>query len=1344
MPGQLFTHDFLTHGIRATVEWKDVIDRPAVFAAFRDGIRSRYEAFAEFHDPNEAVTEQELIRPVLELLGWTEYLPQQGTIRNEDVPDLLLFSDPEAKERAAKKRKPNERYRDAAVVEESKRFRLPLDSRGDSGTQSRTPHGQILGYLSTAEIVSEGRIRWGILTNGGTWRLYDHRCRPRASGYFETDLAELIQPDREDDLRVFLLLFRRDSVTPLPGATTSFLETALVEGRRYEERVAQDLSGIVFERVFPSLVRAMADATNESLTQIREAALIFLYRLLFVLYAEDRGLLPVNDSRYDDYGLRKRVRDDVARRRADGDAFSTHATSYYDHLMTLFRLIDKGDASIGLPPYNGGLFASETAALLERMRLADAEIAPIINDLSHSQDPDHERRFVNYRDMSVQQLGSIYERLLEREPVRDGNGTIVIRPNPYARKDSGSFFTPQELVDLIVERTLKPLAEERLQAFKAKAAELKRDRRPKAERQADLLKLDPAEAVLNLKVLDPAMGSGHFLVTAVDFLSDYVAHVIDYTPTVPEWLNGEYVSPLVQRVETIRGDILRRAKKSNWVIDETLLTDQAIIRRMVLKRCIYGVDKNPLTVELAKVSLWLHSFTVGAPLSFLDHHLRYGDSLVGLRVAEATEDLRKIAELFLSSAIAGAETATEGMQRIEELSDADIAEVRESARLFYGVDATTAELRGLLDFLCGFRWLTAGMNRGERDAFKSPLIESLNQQLDDAYTLLTKGPEAANPKRSGDWDASWRRFKKLWHEVTSVAEREGFLHWEVAFPGVWRHWQNVSPEGGFDAVIGNPPWDRIKLQEVEWFATRDPELALAPTAAARKAAVRQLRRQGALIADQFDAAKEQAEGLSRMVRSSGHYPLLSGGDINLYSLFVERAMTLLKPDGLVGLLTPSGIYADKTAAKFFKSVSTGGRLVGLFDFENRRLGTALPPFFPDVDSRFKFCALIFGGEDRRFDETQCAFFLHDTRTVDPDRCFSLTPTDFARVNPNTCTAPVFRTRRDAEITRRIYERHPVLVDRSRGNETWPIRYRTMFHMTNDSHLFRTAPQLEADGFYPVRGNQWKKGNELYLPLYQGRMIWHFDHRANSVHFNPENMHNPYLSQEVTKAQHADPDFLPQTRYWVPASAVEPVIPQTRGWVLGFRDITNPTNVRTMVASIVPWAGYSNKLPFLIRDDGVVAMCLLANLNAMCLDFVVRQKMHGTSLNLFIVEQLPVIAPDDYNRQFGNTTARDLVRDHVLRLTYTAHDMAPFARDLGYDGPPFIWDEEERRHLRARLDALYFHLYGITRDDAAYILSTFPIVQREDTTRFGTYRTRDLILAYMNALTAGDTDTMVAG
>ena len=529
-----------------------------------------------------------------------------------------------------------------------------------------------------------------------------------------------------------------------------------------------------------------------------------------------------------------------------------------------------------------------------------------------------------------------------------------------------------------MDRTLKPLVEERLKAFKEKAAELKNGRRSKDWREAELARLDPAEAVLELKVLDPAMGSGHFLVTAVDFLSDYIAELIEYVPAVPEWLGGAYASPLVRRVDQIRREILQRAEESDWVLEEAQLTDQAIIRRMVLKRCIYGVDKNPLTVELAKVSLWLHSFTVGAPLSFLDHHLRCGDSLVGLRVSEATEELRRIAEVFLTSAIAGAEAATQGMRLIEDLSDADIAEVRESARLFHGVDERTADLHGLLDFLCGFRWLAAGMKRKERNTFETRLFEMIGQDLDNAYELLARGPDNVDFETAGQTQDSRSRFEELWRKARTIADREGFLHWEVAFPGVWRHWQNSRPEGGFDAVIGNPPWDRIKLQEVEWFATRAPELALEPTAAARKAGIKRLRDQGAPLAAEFDDTKDRADKLGQLVRGSGHYPLLSRGDINLYSLFVERAMGLIKPDGFVGLLTPSGIYADQTAARFFESVSTKGRVSGLFDFENKKI------FFKDVHASFKFCALIFGGEKRRFDETKCAFFLHDTATINAD------------------------------------------------------------------------------------------------------------------------------------------------------------------------------------------------------------------------------------------------------------------------------------------------------------------------------------------------------------------------
>ena len=985
MPGQLFTHYFLTDGIKTTPEWQA---SASAIGEFRDRTKPVYETLKLHHSPNEATTEQGLIRPILEALGWMDYLPQQGAKGNEDIPDHLLFADSQSKEHATRRTNSQDRYLDALLIEESKRFALSLDSRDpNDNAKPGSPHAQVLRYLATADTVSDGRIRWGILTNGGVWRLYDHRARPRAMAYFESNLAEILDTGDEDGLRTFYLLFRRDSFIPQQGDTTSFLNNALAEGRRYEERVAQDLSEAVFKKVFPNLVQALADASDRELPEVREAALTFLYRLLFLLYAEDRGLLPVNDSRYDDYSLRKGVRDSVARRMEQGDTFSHVATSYYDHLTTLFRLIDKGDASIGLPPYNGGLFATESAPLLEEVRLPDSTVAPIVYELSHTENP-HGRRFVNYRDMSVQQLGSIYERLLEREPVRDGAGNIDIRPNPYARKDSGSFYTPQELVDLIVDRTLKPLAEERLRAFEDKSNELKSDRRSKAERMTELRKLDPAEAILDLKVLDPAMGSGHFLVSAVDFLSDYIGETIEYVPAVPEWLDGEYESPLVARIAAIRREILQRAGESGWAMDDSQLTDQAIIRRMVLKRCIYGVDKNPLTVELAKVSLWLHSFTVGAPLSFLDHHLRCGDSLVGLRVSDANKDLARLGGMYSGSAIAAAESAAVTMHQIEQMSDADISEVQESASLFREIEATTSELRGALDILCGVRWLAAGMKKKQRDSFEEPVAAALALQEERAYQLISKGPDSVDSGDAIKQRTFWPAFEETWNNAKSIRDDEGFLHWEAAFPGVWRHWQNVAVEGGFDAVIGNPPWDRIKFQEVEWFAIRDLEVALATTAAERRAGIRRLRNQESPLVSEFDAAKRQTEGLSAMLRASGHYPLLFSGDVNLYSLFVERAMSLVKPDGFVGLLTPSGIYADRAAANFFKSVSTAGRVASLFDFENRRLGTALPAFFPDVDDRFKFCALIFGGEERSFAETECAFFLHDTETInDTDRCF---------------------------------------------------------------------------------------------------------------------------------------------------------------------------------------------------------------------------------------------------------------------------------------------------------------------------------------------------------------------
>ena len=1348
MAGQLFTSYFLTEGIRTTPEWEAQMSPEADLGV---QLRQVYEGFRNYNQPNEAVTEDDLIIPVLKILGWTDLLAQQGSGHNEDIPDYLLFADAQVKARATTRPSAEQRYKDALVIVENKRFGLHLDRRDKiDRVQSSTPHSQILHYLSVADTVSEGNIRWGILTNGSLWRLYDRRTSPRATAYFEIDLGTTLES--AEDTKLFTLIFGRDSFTPQSGANASFLEFALRESKNYEERVAQDLSSVVFEKVFPNLIQALTDASKTDLGTAREAALIFLYRMFFLLYAEDRGLLPVHDMRYEEYGLRKSVREDIARRMGSETPFSETVSRYYDHIMALCRMVDKGEASIGMPPYNGGLFSSESAPLLEEVRLSDAAIAPIIHNLSHVKD-DSGTLFVNYRDMSVQQLGSIYERLLEREPVRDSDGTITVKPNNFARKDTGSYFTPQELVDLIIDRTLSPLIAERSAVFETKGKDLVDDPRPTSERLADLTYLDPAEAVLDLKVLDPAMGSGHFLVTAVDFLSDRISELAEHTPSVPQWTNGEYTSPLVERIDTIREGIIQRANESHWTIDEAQLTDQTIIRRMVLKRCIYGVDKNPLTVELAKVALWLHSFTVGAPLSFLDHHLRCGDALLGIRVSEAIGELHRLDPLFVSPAIGGAETATENMQRIENISDADIAEVQESTSLFSKVEETTADLRNMMDILNGIRWQTAGMKAKEIKSLELTMKNVLMEEPIQSYPLLANGPRMDDPRTKDVRKPFWQQFEDIWRQARATADQETFLHWEAAFPGVWQGWTDADRQGGFDAVIGNPPWDRIKLQEVEWFSSRYPEIALAQTAAARKEGIQRLRKIGSPLAGEYDDAKDRADKLGKIVRFSKQYPLLSGGDINLYSLFVERAASLVKPDGMVGLLTPSGIYADKTAATFFQSISTTGRLSDLYDFENRRSRIKLPPFFPDVDSRFKFCALIFGGQKRKFSESQCAFFLDDTVSLnDSQHSFPLTSEDFTRVNPNTGTSPIFRTRQDADITRRVYRQHPVLVDRSQGGErhTWPVRYHTMFHMTNDSHKFKTAQQLESDGFYPTEGNRRKKGEKVYLPLYEGKMVQAFDHRAASVVVNQTNLNRPSQPRDTLLEEHLNPSWVTTPQFWVDEESFE--WPSGLEWVVGFKEITAPTNRRTVISSLLPKSGFGNKTPILLPVSKEIsipeyrnsAVLLAANFNCVPFDFIARQKVHGQTLNLYIVEQLPVITPDDYDRQFGVTTSRELVRDHVLRLTYTAHDMEPFAKDMGYDGPPFIWDEEERRHLRARLDALYFHLYGISREDADYILSTFPIIKREDEKEFKTYRTRDLVLGYMNALEAGDTESKVAG
>ena len=1080
--GSLFASDFLSDAITRLPDWQELDD--ASLEDLEAALRAIFDRFPAAASPNESQTEDDLIWPVLARLGWTASLRQQNlsAFGRVDVPDGLLFSDDAMKAQANDFVQEWRRYELGLAVVESKRWLRPLDRHSGRHGEETAPSTQMLRYLRRIDDVTTGKLRWGILTDGARWRLYYQGARSVSEQFFEVDLAALLDLPGHNDglfaldaaecrhwLKVFALVFRREAFLPGAADARTFHQRAIAEGRFYEERVAASLSNLVFGQVFPALARAIAAAEPDApLPEVREAALLLLYRLLFILYAEDRDLLPVRDRRYDDYALRDRVRGDVGRRKDQGDTFAETLATYWSAIDGLCRAIDQGEISIGLPPYNGGLFDRERAPLLDRIRLGDRVMADVIDALSFEQGPAG-RRYINYRDLGVRQLGSIYERLLEHELAPDGDG-VAVRPNIFARKGSGSYYTPDDLVGLIVEETIEPLVRARMDAFEAEAGRMPADGPERERAVARLAALDPAENILGLKVCDPAMGSGHFLVSLVDYLADGVIAAM----AEAEALADGYVSPLVGRIQAIRDRIVANAEERNWAIDLDRLDDRHIIRRMVLKRCVFGVDKNPMAVELAKVALWLHTFTVGAPLSFLDHHLRCGDSLFG---AWARGGIDKAIDyggpLLLHGSVTQAERSALGMQTIEELTDAEIAEAHRSAETFAQVEEATAPLDAVLSLVHAIDWLEV-KDRDGRTALQSFFGGLLGDPIEIALgqaEVSAERPESAH-------------FAELLRKARHLVDEERFLNWQAAFPGVWTNWQSASPEGGFDAVIGNPPWDRMKLQQVEWFATRRREIALAPRAADRKRMIAALEQAGDPLAQDCALASERATAAARMARSGGDYPLLSGGDLNLYSLFVERAMSLVKRDGMVGLLTPSGIASDKTAARFFKGVATEGRLKALYDFENKKV------FFPDVHASFKFCIFV-ASPSPIGEAAHCAFYLHDiSERDDHERCFALTAESFARVNPNTGTAPIFRTRRDAALTTAIYGRLPVLVDRSSGAEVkaWPVNYATMFHMTNDSGLFRTHAELEErEGTYPIGGNRFASPAGEWVPLYEGHL-----------------------------------------------------------------------------------------------------------------------------------------------------------------------------------------------------------------------------------------------------------------
>ncbi|WP_038069805.1 Eco57I restriction-modification methylase domain-containing protein [Thermus scotoductus] len=1179
---------------------------------------------------------------------------------------------------------------------------------------------------------------WGILAAPWEVRLLRKYYHVSTPGYVAFNLVELFEAPRSEALKEFQVLLLllspsrfqkgRDGKTPLDRYYERARETGIRARDALRKGVVEALEVLGNAFLTEDLRRKLQDP--EHLKAYHEELLRLVYRLLFLLYAESRDLIPhggelswVYEREYSVSALREKAsRQDLL------VAYEDRHTDLWEKLLATFRLVYRGDERLGVPALNGELFAPEGLPLLtggvldpgERAlhpdlpRPKNGELLRAIRLLTHVEREGALER-INYRDLEVEEIGHVYEGILSLAP-RMVDGRYTLEGHLLERKASGSYYTPRELVQLVLQESLVPVVEARL-------------------REAGEDPKKQEEALLSLKVLDPAMGSGAFLISALEYLAEKLLEVRGQGKDDPEALYAA--------------------------------------RHLVASRCLYGVDLNPMAVELAKLALWVASAAKGKPLSFLDHHLKVGNSLVG-----APED-------FLARGIPKEAYDREGVPK----------EVRKG--LSFGPGAGSLLFPLLKPPFLDFEEENAAQVEEKRARYRAwRESEEVRkwELLADYWTaafFLRPTPGVRLPDAQGlnwlaqqmgaslaQWEGSSYLSPPTRHAIEAAKRRHRFFHWWLEFP-------EVMERGGFDVVLGNPPWEKLKLQDKEFFADKAPEVAQAENAAKRKRLIQALKEKDPELLRAYQEALAEAEAASGFVRHSGRFPLTARGDVNTYPLFAELARALRAPQGRAGLVLPTGIATDDSNKVFFAQVVERGELGALYDFENRE------GLFPAVDSRMKFA--VFALKPPGKEPARLAFFLTRPEDLeDPARVFSLAPEDFALLNPNTRTCPVFRTRQDAELTRAVYRRVPVLWREKLEENPWGVRFLRLFDMANDAHLFRTREELLNQGFRLV-GNRFVRGEEVYLPLYEAKMFWHYDHRFAGYTGRGEEG-----TEELPLEAKQDPAHLPLPRYWVPRQEVEERFRKAgweRGWAVAFRDITNATNERTAVFAPLPRVGVGNKGPLLLSwEQAPQVLALLANGASLVLDYVARQKIAGTTLNFHYVKQFPVLPPSAYRPE----DLRFIV-PRVLELAYTAWDLAPLAQDVWeeadeplreailawrkaapthpdsppdwaegpYPFPPFVWDEERRAQIRAELDAYYARLYGLNRKQLRYILDpqdltegeladllspheevedpldekayqkraaesrfpgeTFRVLKEKEIRRYGEYRTRRLVL-----------------
>ena len=1366
----------------------------AIQAAFSDA-RAYWDAFqrrlAHSSESRTTLTREAWVIPLLKLLGFDRVQYQRASLQvgEDPFPISHLAGD-----------SPTAPPVHIVAVDQ------PIDRRGEG---KRSPHALVQEYLNRSDSV------WGLVTNGERLRVLRDATRVSRPVYLEFDLRAIVEGNRYSE---FVLLYRLVHRTRWPASAEDvaecwlerYYQQGIEEGSRVRERLREGVEAAL--RVLGTAFLAHpanGDLRHTAASNLGFAAdyyrqlLRLVYRLLFLFVAEERRLLAVPDpalaARQEIYHRHYSL--SRLRRLAERPIAADGHDDLWEGLRQVFRLFRDPHAAslLGLTALDGELFELAGCRDLESARCANASLLAAIQALSTFRVEAGTRR-VNYAALDVEELGSVYESLLEYHP------HITLDPPAFAlaygsqRKETGSYYTPPELVRELVGSALAPVVQERLARARRLASsewndlpdEMKRlfrehwERRPRAgasaagrlgvqpgdDALADAWRETPIDerrallaehALLGVRVLDPASGSGHFLLAAARYLGRELARI---RTGEPEPSPEEY----------------RRAV------------------RQVIRRCLYAVDKNPLAVDLCKVALWIEGHAPGLPLSFLDHHVKCGDSLVGVFdldvLAEGIPDRaynREEKEEKQHSAWyrtlnrqarkgqlglwgqAGQESPLEQLTgefaALAESEEGSPADVQAKAALYQ-------ELRGR--GTAWERWKVAC------DLWTAAWFVELPDP--DSPDPLERGRAAEVPVTAHlrEWLTGGPPSRAVW-KAKELAEGLQFFHWPLEFPEVFER-------GGFDVVLGNPPWEQLQPEEVKFFSSVGATRIAQLSGEERKRAIQALDRTDPSLAAAWKRHQRTIHQMANFARSSGRFPKSGTGKINTYAVFAELAWRLLGPRGRAGVVVPTGIATDDTTKHLFGALVDARALVSLFDFENRQFENR-QRLFPAVDSRTKFCLLTLAAGGRP-EPAEFAFFVQRAEELrDPERRLTLTAEDFARINPNTRTCPVFRTRRDAELTRAVYARLPVLVREGveDGNPWGVTLHQGLFHMTSDSYLFHTRQQLEAAGYRlvgnvfvpggalipspsparrgedragqreadspllpPGEGGRGDEGLIRYLPLYEAKLAHQFDHRWASyggpgrIGGGPEPGGPPLLVRRPRKGEDAvelareakgDPELVVLPRYWVPEAEVEARLAAKgwrRGWLLGWRDICRSTDQRTVIATVLPRVGVGDTF-LLMFPEGAgadAALCLVANLCSFPLDYVARQKVSGTHLTYHVFTQLPVLPPQAYERPcpwHPSLTLAEWIWSRALELVYTAWDLAPFARDLGYHGPPFRWDEERRFLLRCELDAAYFHLYGLAREEVAYVLGTFPLVEESDRKRYGEYRTARLVLEVYDAL-----------